>query len=391
MTASLDSKKIRTLTMDYIEAHKKWFIRHAVEELRREWRDIINQSLTSRERSLVFEPTFVIHADMTQWGRWRGGDLRQLELHERLLFEHPWYAVTDVLRHEIAHQLRECLYPNSEEPPHGPLFRQLCERLGANPAASGHYPTIDQQMRMEDTGGEDDPRSALMTRVQKLLTLAERAESHEAEAALAKARSLMARHDLDEGALAGEDNSFVSVCLSQEASLHRPWEVSALGNLLQDFWGVKTLWVYEPFWDANHSQFQLGWNLEISGRLERVRVASYVYDYLRSYISRSWEALPTRMRGGQRKRRDYALGVIHGFRTVLERQDAQEDTAAVIKKGEAGLEDYFAARHPNVRATRQNLKRNQEQYAAGQAAGQKVRIAPGLEDGQSSSGPRLLN
>ncbi|NLF62827.1 MAG: DUF2786 domain-containing protein, partial [Lentisphaerae bacterium] len=171
--------------MDYIEAHKKWFIRHAVEELRREWRDIINQSLTRRERTLVSEPTLVIHADMTQWGRWRGGDLRQLELHERLLLEHPWYAVADVLRHEIAHQLRECLYPNSTEPPHGPLFRQLCERLGANPAASGHYPTIDQQMRPDDAAAEDDPRSALMTRVQKLLTLAERAESHEAEAALA--------------------------------------------------------------------------------------------------------------------------------------------------------------------------------------------------------------
>ncbi|HOG50418.1 MAG TPA: hypothetical protein PKY10_07505, partial [Lentisphaeria bacterium] len=82
---------------------------------------------------------------------------------------------------------------------------------------------------------------------------------------------------------------------------------------------------------------------------------------------------------------------IHGFRTVLERQDAQEDTAAVIKKGDAGLEDYFATRHPNVRASRQTLKRNQEQYAAGQAAGQKVRIAPGLEGGQGRSGPRLLN
>lgn len=370
---------------------KQWFIRQAVEELRWEWRGIIHQRLTEREQSLVSEPMFVVNADMTQWGRWRGGDLRQLELHERLLLEHPWYAVVDVLRHEMAHQLRECLYPNSEEPPHGPLFRQLCERLGANPAASGHYPTIDQQMRQDDAGGEDAPRSALMTRVQKLLTLAERAESHEAEAALAKARSLMAKHDLDESALEGEGNGFVSVCLSQ-ASLRRSTEVGVLGVLLQDFWGVKTLWVSEPFWDANHSQFQRGWNLEISGRLDRVRVAAYVYDYLWRYIERGWNALPKQMRGGQRKRRDYALGVIHGFRTVLERQDAQEDTAAVIKKGEAGLEDYFAARHPSVRAGRRTaLKRNQEQYVAGQAAGRKVRIAPGLENGQGSSGPRLLN
>lgn len=374
------------------EEDRKWFVRQAVVELRREWQGVISQCLTRREQSLVPEPVFVVHADMTEWGRWRGGSLRQLELHERLLFEHPWYAVVDVFRHEMAHQLRECLYPTSEETSHGTLFRKLCERLGANPAASGQYPTLDQQMRTDDGAAADNPRSALMTRVQKLLTLAARSESHEAEAALTKARSLMARHDLDESALGTEGSGFVSVCLGQ-ARLRRPREDNVLGVLLQDFWGVKSLWVSEPVWDASRRQVRLGRNLEISGRLDRVRVATYVYHYLRGYIERGWNALPTRMRGGQRQRRDYALGVLDGFGAVLARQDAQEDTRAVILKDDAGLDDYFAARHPCIRSRRNSIvEKNQEHFAAGRAAGKKVRIAPGLETGgEGRPGPRLLN
>ena len=376
----------------YLEEDRKWFVRQAVAELRREWREVVCQCLTRWENSLVSEPVFVVHADMVEWGRWRGGDLRQLELHERLLLEHPWYAVADVLRHEMAHQLRECLYPTSTESSHGPLFRQLCERLGANPAASGQYPTLDQQMRTGEDAAADNPRSALLTRVQKLLTLAARAETHEAEAALTKARSLMARHGLDENALSGEGTGLVSVCLGQ-ARLRRQREEGTLGMLLQDFWGVNTLWVDEPFWSGDDNQFRRGWNLEISGRLDRVRVATYVYHYLRGYIERGWNALPARMRGGQRKRRDYTLGVLDGFRTVLERQDIQEDTRAVILKEDAGLEDYFAARHPCIRAGRKAvIEKNVEHFAAGQTAGQKVRIAPGLETGgEARPGPRLLH
>jgi predicted SprT family Zn-dependent metalloprotease len=367
-------------------------IRRRTADLRREWWQVMLAYFSEHEWRRVREPVISINTTMREWGRWTGGYVRQIELSWRLLWEHPWYAVTEVFRHEIAHQLADEFYGIGMEAPHGPIFRLICERIAANPAASGTYPLLDQRLQSDD---EDSEENRILQKVRKLTALAEGTSRHEAEAALLKARELMQRHDVDPGRVAANSEMIavsVGPVLRRRLSHHH-----MLALVLQDFYAVNVIWVPSPMPLAagvgkgvRAGEPEWGTTLELCGRIRDVRLAGYAHDYITRYIEQSWQALPTAMRRGQNGRRDFAMGVLGGFREALEGQNRRPECRALVRQQDPELNAFYERRHPHVR-TRSGgrLQLNHELVRAGKDAGRQLRIRPGV-DGSGKDAGRLL-
>src|SRR4051794_5761256 len=59
-------------------------------------------------------------------GRWEHR-LRTLEISRKTLLQHGWGGVTEVLKHEMAHQYVDEVLGCHDETAHGPTFQRVCE------------------------------------------------------------------------------------------------------------------------------------------------------------------------------------------------------------------------------------------------------------------------
>src|SRR4051794_10918922 len=74
-------------------------------------------------------PTLSLTDGVGRLGRWVG-ETREIEVARLLVAEKPWGTIVEVLKHEMAHQFVYEVLGRHDEPPHGPAFRETCERLG---------------------------------------------------------------------------------------------------------------------------------------------------------------------------------------------------------------------------------------------------------------------
>lgn len=314
-------------------------------------------------------------------GQWVRAPVREIRISERCVLDHPWYVVVDVLRHEMAHQFADELC-HEPEPAHGEAFRTFCRVLHANPSASGTYPTLDEAV-LSDQANDSD---RIMARVRKLLALSGSPNRHEAERAMAKARELMARHRID-GAERPADRDFVSIVLGEPALRHG-LETHALASLIRDHYAVRTIWVPMAVVAAG----KVGRALEISGTRQAVQLAHYAFDFVRHVTASEWRAYQRGLRLGANGRRDFALGMIAGFRALLEAQvRTSPQVQALVRRGDPALEAYFEERHPRRSQTRagHGVCVNRALSRAGEALARRIGLRHGVQPA-TRGGRRLL-
>ncbi|MBT7164526.1 MAG: DUF2786 domain-containing protein [Victivallales bacterium] len=348
--------------------------------LQEEW-EIARWQLPREHASALRIPTFSLTDAETTWGCWHGAPLRDLRLSRKLVWNHPWYAVVDVLRHEMAHQVAYEILGGQNEPPHGPSFRQACKWLRIAPRATDSYPTLDQLVAGQEEIGEND---RIHLRVQKLLALAESPNRHEAERALAKAQELMARHNVDL-IDRGTKRDYLSIRLGEAKKRHSR-DVYILAGILGEFYLVRPIWItgYDP------QRGTAGKVLEISGTAMNVRLAHYVYDFVRQYCDREWRVFSFGRRLGSGGRRDFTIGILSGFADKLrqETSHASPQIRDLVQRGDPGLDHYLGERYPRLRTRRGNrLSCRTDLLEAGERLGRDLTVRPGVESGQ---GPRLL-
>src|SRR5690606_18958374 len=118
-------------------------------------------------------------------GRWVAEE-RTIEISRKLLVDHGWGALVEVLKHEMAHQFVDEVLGLADEAAHGPAFRQVCAERGFDARASG-----------VPNAAQSDAQSRVLERVAKLLALAESPNEHEAQAAMNAAQRLMLKYNLE--------------------------------------------------------------------------------------------------------------------------------------------------------------------------------------------------
>jgi hypothetical protein len=304
-----------------------------------------------------------------------------------LAFNHGWDEVRDILHHEMAHQLAEEAWQIQNERPHGRSFRRACRLLRADPKASGRYPSLHERLHREVASAEDK----MMSRIQKLLALAESKNRHEAEAAMLKAHALIAKYNL-ELIQNKQPEDFFSIFLGPP-KLRHPREIYHLASLLQDFYFVEGVWVSAFVL----SKGKMGRVLEISGRRHNLQTASYVYDFISQYIHHRWQHY-NRHKGLNRYRRtDYAVGVVEGFRQKLMaehplsgRPASEVSGSAVIKLKDLQMADYIANRYPRLRQFKRAARTQDDAVIAdGLEAGKQLVIYQGISQKEKKAGKSI--
>ncbi len=331
-------------------------------------------------RRLLRPPLFSLRDLNGRWATW-SRDRREISLSRKFVLNYSWASVREVLLHELAHQLAEEVLGGQHETSHGPLFQKACHLLRANPKASGTYQPLDARILRDSSA----PQDRILVRVRKLLALAGSPDRHEAEAAMAKAHELIARYNLD---LAREkqQREYLSLIIG-EAALRHFGEDYALANLLQDFYFVRSIWVscYVP------RRAKMGRALEISGTLANVRIAGYVFDFVRRFIAAKWTEYNRGMSLNRYRLTDFALGIVEGFRSKMESNgkngEGKEDVWALVKKEDPCLKKYLAYRYPYLATVQTGGGRQDPKIRKdGRRIGKDLVISKGVMEGAGNRG-----
>ena len=201
--------------------HRAW-----LRQLRVEWQSVNRDHLDRRLRP----PILRIEAAGTRKGSWQA-DTRTLAVAESHILDDPWHDVGETLKHEMAHQVVDELYGGGDERPHGPLFARAAAQLClSTPTAEG-----------AEAG-------RVLQRVRKLLALAGSANVHEAEAAMAKANTLLLRYNLELADGDEDDDGAVAYRFLGRSTTAVALHKKMVAVILDEFFFVECIWTttYDP-------------------------------------------------------------------------------------------------------------------------------------------------
>ncbi len=328
-----------------------------------------HQQICWLHRLTLKAPVFEITEDASRAGSWSAG-FASLKMAGWLIRDHSWDVVLEVLKHEMSHQYVHEVMGRYHEKPHGPAFQGACQRLGVHPQfwrATGRIPLF-----LKD---EDAQPLAILTKVEKLLSLAQSANEHEAALAMEKANTLLRKHNInriEQGITTDYDYLIINGGKKRITAVQR-----AIAVILRDFFYVKVV-MGRQFDAASGQTFRV---IELIGAAENLVVAEYVYFFLVKRLEALWQEYRTLSQAPVREKRSYQLGVIKGFQGRLRSQEQQAMAApnpesnALICNQDQGLVCYYQRRHPRLKNVRhRGGKIHGRSYQAGEAQGENLII-----------------
>jgi hypothetical protein len=335
--------------------------------------------------------TIVIVEGGPHWGYYDPRN-HAIGLNLRLFESFPWTTIQGFFEHETAHQAGAVLYPRAtlQEGPHGPTFRYLCQRMGVNPVFANALVDEDVARRPPNPYGpqkELEPNPILL-KVQKLLALSSSPEPGEAQAALAAASRLMAKHNLKLVEESQAETDFERWVLLLGSARLSP-KAHLICQILNRHFFVKAIFVYH----YDHLADRLERAIEILGRPVNLFMAEHVFHFLMERTETLWSyhkplAWVIGEKGAGAKSA-FVQGLLLGF---LRKLDDAEKTAQtteglasseVILSSDARLEKFYRECFPRIRFTSSRPAANNSPFSrqAGVKAGQELTIHPPLARG----------
>lgn len=344
--------------------------------LSREWETAL-WVLPPDIRSLIKKPLFSLGQHKKQLAYWNS-ERREISFSREFALNYPWDSIKEVLLHEMAHQLTHEVLKIKNQPPHGPAFRKACVLLKANPKASGSYPPLSERVK----NGYLDEKDKTLVKIKKLLALGESKNIHEAESAVAKAHHFIEKYNIDLLEHDAERN-FISVFVGKPSLRHFKEEY-LLAKLLTEHYFVYGIWVTSYVIEKE----KMGRVLEISGTPHNVKIASYVYDFIRNQINIAWNLYNSDKGLNRYHKSDFSAGVIEGFDAKLKAQknsDNKNSSPNGKNKlkliNDPKLKEYASNKYPGVKNFKRTIS-NQDQTIVkdGEKIGRKIILAHGVEE-----------
>jgi hypothetical protein len=327
-------------------------------------------------RGALRTPSFALTDAERVLGRWLR-DRRTIELGRSLVLTHRWTAVVEVLKHEMAHQFVDEVLEVHDETSHGPAFRRVCVERGIDPSSAG----------VPDASSEGDaprPRAAVLEKVSKLLALAQSPNEHEAQAAMNLAQRLMLEHNLSE-LEAERERGYVSRELGEPTGRLEE-SIGLIGTVLREHFFVEViqLRVWRPL------EGRRGSVLEVTGTVENVAMAEYVYSFLHHTAEQLWEQHKRAHRiKSDRDRRAYRAGVMGGFLEKLRAERRSNERKGLVWVGDPALEKHYRKRYPRISTVRSGGAGSVEARMHGHAAGRELVLRRGVGAPASARGLQL--
>jgi hypothetical protein len=342
------------------------------------WEDSVGW-LEPSYRFAMQKPLISIRDMTKRLGYW-SPSRKEISLSRDLVMNHSWDAVLEVFYHEMAHQFAHQVLDSGDETPHGPAFMKACYHLRANPEASGNYPPLDDRLHEIHLSDQDK----IMVRVKKLLALAQSQNRHEAESAMAKAHELISKYNIDI-IEKNRQRQFISIFLGRPALRHTR-DVYELAALLTSFYFVKGIWIPSYVFEKG----KMGRVLEITGTMQNLKIASYVFDVVSNYIDSEWIKYNRKRGLSFYRKTDFAVGIVRGFRRKLESQQSSSKNPparifALTELKDYQLENYYRYRYPKIsKFSRASSGQDFGVFSDGMKAGKKLVISKGIEESRES-------
>lgn len=299
-------------------------------------------------RGLHRPPIVVVEVD-SFWGQWDAVE-RRLKISKKLIRNYSWDIVINILKHEVAHQMVSDLYDNNDVA-HGTFFQVCCERIGLpNEFRKSSLNFSDPLVANKNLYNTDDADLVILKKVEKLMSLAQSSNEHEAMAAMEKVFELFQKYNLDRVEKKTKSNY---VCLIINKKLQK---ISACQShityILREFYFVEVIFSF--LYDALDNKVYK--TIEVFGTKENVQMAEYVYYFLENKIESLWLEYSKTKKLTAKYKRSYILGLLIGFKDKLkkikiQKTSASERSLVCIEKDEM-LNEYIAQKYPRLRKTR---------------------------------------
>ena len=357
--------------MDY---RRKWLY-----QLQSEFKQIC-----SWYRVSLAPPAFRISDSHATLGSWHA-ETRTISISSTLINKYSWDAVTNVLKHEMAHQYVHEHMDRGGEQPHGESFSVACAKLGVLfpfNAASGDTPKV---FTAERSYGFDSEYDRKVNKVRKMLSLAGSGNRHEAEAAMSKANSFIRKYNLERLNSSEPSHRYnYEIINTSKKRLHVIER--RVASLLMDYLYVEI--VYSEIFDPQVLEFHK--TIELLGTLENVAFARHAYDFLMGRVEYLWRSYRKEFHAPGKLRKTYILGLLQGFREKLAKDEKKEPmpvtvasdlsrhrtVSALVVAKDRGLSDFTSQRFPRLRKVqyRSSGIYCAETYTAGKIEGKKITI-----------------
>ena len=138
----------------------------------------------------------------------------------------------------------------------------------------------------------------------------------------------------------------------------------------------------------------MGRVLEISGTIQNIQMAAYVYDFVRHYIDTQWRHYNLGKGLNHFRKVDFAVGILGGFRSKLTDKKAshskmQGTPYGLIKAKDTLLQSYFRYRHPRTTTFSRGIyARDETVLRDGKRIGKKLVLSKGI--GEKGRNEKLL-
>lgn len=368
------------MSLDRDQIERAWLL-----QLVKEFQDIVQYYRIS-----LSQPFIKITDSKSQFGSWQPYT-RTLSLSAQLIEDYSWDVVLEIFKHELAHMWVSERGRDNEDDPHGLVFQEACRRLGVAPWARSATVEIDPNTARTQHRSLSEEKERQVRRVEKLLSLANSSNAHEASLAMERARELSIQYQIE---MQAETRHYSYVLINHKKKT-MPSHQSSIASILCTHFYVDC--VSRSQYDAEtREQYKV---LELLGSVENVSIAEYVYWYLWRELPMLWDVYAKGSSAkGRASRRSYYLGVLNGFHEKLSREKdkAQAQQASGNPEGQSGqsllvldkslerilkqeLKGFVSERFPRLNrggSNRSGLE--QDAYYSGVAKGQTLELRQGI-------------
>jgi predicted SprT family Zn-dependent metalloprotease len=306
-------------------------------------------------------PIHVVVFEGKEWGHFNAPYF-QIGLNRRLIWSAKDSVVRDIIRHELAHYLT-LLEFGADISSHGKEFYDICRRFNFPDSVSAATMNLTE----ENEAKEGDLHSEkILSKVQKLLSLAQSSNAHEAEMATLKANALLLRHNLDY--IEKEETLYLDRLLVRS---RKDDKMTAIYEILRHF-------IVRPVISMGRGTVCL----EVTGTKTNVMLARYVAEFLDRELDHQWDIARIEYGlSGLRAKNSFFLGMARGFDEKMKgvKQEFSADDQLALVKVEKSLEENIRLIYRRLGTVSSGRQTDHEAQEAGKEKGRKLSIRHGVE------------
>ena len=277
------------------------------------------------------KPLIILNDLKSAWGNWDPlGKIITLSYH--LIEDYTWDVVLGILKHEMAHQIATDVFFSNDI--HGQSFQKACELIGVPKEYCRASLNMEKKLSNWKNNEYPDDDIAILRKLEKLLSLAQSANEHEALLAMEKVQELYSKYNIKR-IQEGVQPEFFSLIINFKKK-NAPSTYIHIASLLQGHYFVNVVFseIYDPLCDESHKI------IEILGTRHNVLMAEYVFYFLKERIDSLWTNYQKEKLVTGRYKLSYQKGLLVGFQSKLDKiqkEKMKNDLKSQIKVSETDI------------------------------------------------------